>query len=110
MFGFWKRDRRTPAAPPLPPWVLPCAHWERRGEAAGFGPYRLASFDRGRTWWSISPDGSAVTPADPDLLRQIEALDAVVRLAEEQPWLNRLSAPGDEDVYGKAGVAPGGHP
>lgn len=107
-FGFWKRrDRTRRVEPPLPPaGVLPCTHWERRGCTIGFGDYRLASFDRGRTWWGVSPDGSGVAPADPALLRQIEALDAVVRLAEEQPWLNRLSAPADRDVHKAAGIAP----
>ena len=106
MFGFWKRKRERPAETPLPTGVLACVHWERRGDTIGFGEYRIASFDEGATWWNIGHGGATVTPADPALLRHLAGLDAVRRLAKEQPWLNRLSAPDDREVYGAAGVAP----
>lgn len=102
------RQRRIQAGTLPPHGVLACTHWEKRGILFGFGDYRLASFDKGRTWWSVVPDGSGVEPADPALLRRLAELDAAVRFAEEQPWLNRLSAPDDGEVYGKAGVAPEG--
>ena len=85
MFRFWKRKRERATEAPLPPGVFIGAHWERQGAMLGFGEYRLASFDRGRTWWNIEGGGAAITPADPALSRQIAAHDAVVRLAREHP-------------------------
>lgn len=104
MFRFWKRRHERATEAPLPPGVFIGAHWERHGAMLGFGDYRLASFDKGATWWNIAPDGSTVTPADPALLRRIAAHDAVVRLARENPrFASTLSVPEDREIHRAGG-------
>lgn len=64
------------------------------GGTAKYGDYNLISFDKGKTWYSWVRDGGGISPADPELVKELNGFDAMMSYVNQHGPINPLDPEG----------------
>src|SRR6185436_208531 len=79
--AWWQQNRQSRSLSDLT-WYR-ANYLRQQGFTVGFGQYELYSLDGGKNWFSVQRIGAdgiqSIGPADPKLLAQLKAFDALIQ-------------------------------